>query len=899
MSSKRFSLKNLIIVCLLLALTIVMGAMSAIGAKADTRTDAKSTVNAQYTVIKDKVETYNGLGLLDKIKESADYLLDNVEIEQVDRILNEKLAEMQVLSDIADLGNDLTDYVASLSSGDYLEINWERVEKYYNDFIADIDLVKLFSDGNLSVGYAQNLYNEAKDGIDGINTKASAEDLASERAKQAKIMQDEYDRFASCGYYTQDRVDSKKVELDEAILSLNEKISKNQIITVRSDFVKGLLSCYTSVEDVYDAYIQLEVLGETDKMDDQLIEDTISVYEKISSDFAKNDGSCFIKENRTPYIKTAHSRLVNIYRNRQLSLLENSYDKSKYSKYNKDDISVIIEETRLDLLELTNTQEIKDRVATASSEIAKVKTNKATITSNEDSMYVVSVTAVGNPYAFAPTAYVTAEDYTFYAVKKNVNRLLNKIKLDGDVKYEVKYYIDITIIDENGRELKEEEQEYLVTIEISDKFAENVGDDFKVIYYYDGEMDGYTKGDNGATLEDKYISTIETIGGKKVLKFTTTHFSPYAVCGTTPISAAGLGSQPIYLNPFLYIAIILVSIILLIILFICLKHWKYKIVFKNNGGTRVNTIKAKKTEAIVMPKAPTKPGYIFGGWFTDKRLTHRFVQYRVLERKNIKLWAKWIPLTAEVASVEDYYQALRAALDDYERVGESIGLKEVESVARIILSNQRVYLFVCGNVEKYREMGYPVTTSTSPENADVPAKFLVGNEEDLYMGLELIDIAMKSKGFTDKPGDPEIKPITAEERELGFLFSFKNDKVADTLKEWFELLRLEAKSFVLMGDSGTPRDLNGKYIVKAKRYDDRIDLYLPIGNENSEPATGPLYKDVPNKFVIKTQEDMPIALEAIDESMTTLGLKKYPRNASQLKTSADTDTAFGYKVRFN
>ena len=300
-----------------------------------------------------------------------------------------------------------------------------------------------------------------------------------------------------------------------------------------------------------------------------------------------------------------------------------------------------------------------------------------------------------------------------------------------------------------------------------------------------------------------------------------------------------------------------------------------------------------------MPKAPTKQGYIFGGWFTDKRLTHRFVQYRVLERKNIKLWAKWIPLTAEVASVEDYYQALRAALDDYERVGESIGLKEVESVARIILSNQRVYLFVCGNVEKYREMGYPVTTSTSPENADVPAKFLVGNEEDLYMGLELIDIAMKSKGFTDKPGDPEIKPITAEERELGFLFSFKNDKVADTLKEWFELLRLEAKSFVLMGDSGTPRDLNGKYIVKAKRYDDRIDLYLPIGNENSEPATGPLYKDVPNKFVIKTQEDMPIALEAIDESMTTLGLKKYPRNASQLKNSADTDTAFGYKVRFN
>ncbi len=899
MTSKRFSLKNLIITCLLLALTIVMGVMGLTSAKADTRSDAKSTVNTQYAVIKDKVEEYNGLELLDKIKESADYLIDNATADKIDQILNEKLAEMQVLSDIADLGNELKDYVLSLSSGDYLEINWERVEKYQSDFFADIDLVKLFSEGNLNVGYAQNLFNQAKDGIDGIDVKDAAPDLETERDKQEKIMRAEHERFKNSGYYTQSRMDDKEQELEQAVIALKEKKSKNEIITVRSDFVKGLLSCYTIVEDIYDEYIHLEIIGQPERLTNDILESTIAVYEKIFADFAKKDGSCFIQENRTPYVKIAHSRLLSVYRNRQIDALKSSYDKAKYSKYNKDEISVIIEETRLKLLELTKTEEIKNEVLVAQREIAKVSTNKATITSNEDSLYTISVTAVNNPYAFAPTAYVTAENYTFYAVKKNVNRLLNKIKLDGDLKYEVKYYIDITIYDETGRELKEDEQEYLVEIEISDKFAENIGDDFKVIYYYDGVMDGYTKGDNGATLENKYVSAIETVGGKKVLKFTTTHFSPYAICGTTPISTAGLGSQPIYLNPFLYIAIILVAIILLTILFICLKHWKYKIVFKNNGGTRVKTIKAKKTEAILMPKAPTKKGYIFGGWYTDKRLTNRFVQYRVLERKNLKLWAKWIPVNAEVATVEDYYQALRAALDDYERVGENIGLKEQDSVARIILSNERVYLFVCGNVEKYREMGYAVTTSTSPENADVPAKFLVATEEELYKGLELIDIAMKSKGFTDKPGDPEIKPISAEERELGYLFTFKNEKVADTLKEWFELLRLEAKSFVLMGDSGTPRDLNGKYIVKAKRYEDRIDLYLPVGNENSEPATGPLYKDVPNKFVIKTQEDMPIALEAIDESMTSLGLKKYPRNASQLKTSGDTDTAFGYKVRFN
>ena len=413
-------------------------------------------------------------------------------------------------------------------------------------------------------------------------------------------------------------------------------------------------------------------------------------------------------------------------------------------------------------------------------------------------------------------------------------------------------------------------------------------------------MDGYTKTDDGATLEDKYLATIETGEGGTVLKFTTTHFSPYALCGKTLANGAGLGALPIYQNPFFYAALILLAIITCIIILIMLKHWKYKVVFKNNGGTRVKTRKFKKTEPIVMPSAPTKQGYIFGGWYTDKNLTKRFVQYRITKRKNIKLWAKWIPLNVEVASIDDYYQALRAALDDYERVGVQIGLNEEESVARIITSNNKVLLYVCGNAEKYSEMGYNVTTSTDEANKDIPVKFIVATEEDVYQGLELIDIAMKSKGFTDKPGDPEIKEISEEERKDGFIFTFKNEKVADTLKEWFEMLRLQAKSYVMVGDSGTPRDLNGKYIVKAKRYEDRIDLYLPVGNESSEDVSKePLYKDVPNKFVIKTAEDVPMALEAIDESMTSIGMKKYPRNASQLKASGDSDTAFGYKIRFN
>ena len=49
-----------------------------------------------------------------------------------------------------------------------------------------------------------------------------------------------------------------------------------------------------------------------------------------------------------------------------------------------------------------------------------------------------------------------------------------------------------------------------------------LGDDYKVVYYFNGVMDGYSRNDQGvSTLEDKYQATIE---GGTVLKFTTTHF---------------------------------------------------------------------------------------------------------------------------------------------------------------------------------------------------------------------------------------------------------------------------------------------------------------------------------------------------------------------------------------
>ena len=155
------------------------------------------------------------------------------------------------------------------------------------------------------------------------------------------------------------------------------------------------------------------------------------------------------------------------------------------------------------------------------------------------------------------------------------------------------------------------------------------------------------------------------------------------------------------------------------------------------------------------------------------------------------------------------------------------------------------------------------------------------------------------KGLMEKEGDPEIKEISAEEKEKGYLFALENQTIAESLKGYFELLRLQAKSYVLMGDGGTPRDLNGKYIVKAKMYEDVIKLYLPYETEGAEMAEGPLYKDVPYLYTVTDVESCKKALKVIGESMISIGMTKYPRNASKLKGAGDEETAFGYKIRFN
>ena len=67
---------------------------------------------------------------------------------------------------------------------------------------------------------------------------------------------------------------------------------------------------------------------------------------------------------------------------------------------------------------------------------------------------------------------------------------------------------------------------------------------------------------------------------------------------------------------------------------------RYTVTFESNCGSKVSSREVYKNDAVSEPTAPTKAGYDFGGWYTDKALTEKY-DFSTKVRSNFKLYAKW------------------------------------------------------------------------------------------------------------------------------------------------------------------------------------------------------------------------------------------------------------------
>ena len=95
-----------------------------------------------------------------------------------------------------------------------------------------------------------------------------------------------------------------------------------------------------------------------------------------------------------------------------------------------------------------------------------------------------------------------------------------------------------------------------------------------------------------------------------------------------------------------------------------------KISFDTNGGTVIETIEVDENGKLQLPENPTKEGYTFIGWYTNKELTSQVNLYVHVFQNDAVLYAKWeenklsILIGNAVTENEEYYGSLVGLLGD-------------------------------------------------------------------------------------------------------------------------------------------------------------------------------------------------------------------------------------------
>lgn len=72
---------------------------------------------------------------------------------------------------------------------------------------------------------------------------------------------------------------------------------------------------------------------------------------------------------------------------------------------------------------------------------------------------------------------------------------------------------------------------------------------------------------------------------------------------------------------------------------------EFVITFDTQGGSEIAPITIRSGESLTLPKAPTKDGYVFDGWYLDSNCIEEYEDSYVVS-KNITLYAKWRELVA-------------------------------------------------------------------------------------------------------------------------------------------------------------------------------------------------------------------------------------------------------------
>lgn len=402
----------------------------------------------------------------------------------------------------------------------------------------------------------------------------------------------------------------------------------------------------------------------------------------------------------------------------------------------------------------------------------------------------------------------------------------------------------------------------------------------------------------GDKIEKTYVpgsKQTELEGGKLV----------FYTKGFNDICVAGTGLENLLTNPWFWVLALVALILLIIIVKIVIKNFKYSIKFVSNGGTAVRSIRVAKGEAIILPEAPTKTGLVFAGWFIDEACTVRFIETKLRRRKGYKLYAKWAaPVSAELLT--SFYDGLRTFMVSYEKCSfkPTLGMVERELIANMFGEENYVVLYLALKADKAKELpgGESASSHKDKKFAALPTKVIISDAKSYADAIKLTEQTMIAKGLQMKEVAPEKVTSTPEERAAGFAYYVKNERVAASMADYFELLRIGLKSYVLETDNGKFKPGDRFTFARIYYTAKNVDLYMPVTKGIKELEKGerePRFSDTPVHIVICDNGDMEKAFDVIEKAMLSYGFTKYPENSNDLEDVVLSDTdGFAYTIRF-
>ncbi len=537
----------------------------------------------------------------------------------------------------------------------------------------------------------------------------------------------------------------------------------------------------------------------------------------------------------------------------------------------------------------------------------------------QDKEGVITITALdsaGNEIKAFPEAcdlriYQTKNS----AAKRNASLLLKEQDKELSVAYFISIWIEngihkyelpskIVVFDENGN-TNEVYVTYEITFDVNKYYEkylkdskgklliDNINDAIKHLGEVEGEKPaisyGYKAGNDN--LVDLKQITFE--GGVLVFR-TNSHLNSFFL--------AGVNLESYITSPIFWLVVVAAFILLIIIIKFMVKHWKYVIRFKTNGGSSVGRVRASKGEYFVLPEPPVKDGYVFAGWFIDKALKVRFIGNCMTRRRSFKLYAKWAaPVPRE--RLLKFYDVLRDTMCSYKKESfkSLLGLAETEFIASMAMRDNYLQLNLALNPEVLRKEGISVLTAKEKRYAEVPAQVNISTEESFAQALDLTKRVLLNKGLQPIEDYVPAPASTEEERKRGFAFIIHNERVAKTAEDYFELLRIAVKSYVLENDLGKFKP--GDKVTLARIYitNEVACLHLPKvkGVKGLKGSKRAPFADTPVICKILAPRDMLEAYALIDKVMKANGFVKRPENANDLvDVKVPATNGFAYTLIF-